>query len=178
MSERGARTGGGPRDGDAPREGGAPETLTVRDVMIRDLTALSAEDTLGDAARTFAMLRLTGLPVVDEEYRVVGFLSEADIIKSVVPAPRDRSALFVHNFGEIARKMGQVGVQKVGEHMTGRPLTVTEDEDLMAISETMLREHFKILPVVRGDRLVGMVNRADVCRALMEHRESVDEWEA
>ncbi|GAB4291140.1 MAG: CBS domain-containing protein [Coriobacteriia bacterium] len=145
----------------------------VRDIMTRDLTALSRDTALREAARLFSMLRVTGLPVVDEHFKVIGFLSEADIISAVAPRSRDRSGIFVMDFGEIARKMGAAGEARVADYMTEHALTVTEDVDLLGLSETMLTEGIKVLPVVRDGMLIGTVNRADVCRALME-----DRWES
>ena len=139
--------------------------------MVRDLTALTVDTDLREAARTFSMMRVTGLPVVDEEQHVVGLLSESYIIETIVPRSRDTSGIFLTDFSQIARKMGQAGELLVGDYMTGQPLTVMEDDNLMTVTETMLSEGFKVLPVVRDDILVGTVSRAHVCAALMEDRE-------
>ena len=139
--------------------------------MVRDLSALTVDTSLREAARMLSMMQLTGLPVVNGEQHVIGFLSESDIIQTIVPRSRDTSGIFLTDFGQIARKMGQAGELLVGDFMTGEPLTVTEDNDLMTVTETMLSEGFKVLPVVRDDVLIGTVNRAHVCAALMEDRE-------
>ena len=113
--------------------------------MLRDLTALTKETSLREAARLFSMMRISGLPVVDEDQKVIGFLSEANVIEAIVPRSRDTSGIFMMDFGEIARKMGQAGTRRVGDYMTEHALTVTEDESLMSVAETMLAESFKIL---------------------------------
>ena len=139
--------------------------------MLRGLTALTKETSLREAARLFSMMRISGLPVVDDEQNVIGFLSEANVIEAILPRSRDMSGIFMLDFGEIARKMGQAGTQSVGDYMTENALTVTEDKDLMSVAETMLAEKIKILPVVRDGMLIGTVNRAEVCSALMDERE-------
>ncbi|MBN2405970.1 MAG: CBS domain-containing protein [Coriobacteriia bacterium] len=145
----------------------------VADIMTRDLTALTRETSLQQAARLFSLMRITGLPVVDDKQHVVGFLSEADIIEAISPRSRDRSGIFVMDFGEIARKMHRAGDAAVRDYMTEHPITVAETRDIGSVSEIMLTEGVKILPVVRDDILIGTVNRADVCSALME-----DHWES
>ena len=141
--------------------------------MTRDLTALTRETSLQQAAHQFSLMRVTGLPVVDDQQRVIGFLSEADIIEAISPRSRDRSGIFIADFGEIARKMQHAGDVAVRDYMTEHPITVEESQDIGSVSEIMLTESLKVLPVVRESVLIGTVNRADVCSALME-----DHWES
>jgi len=145
----------------------------VADIMTRDLTALTRETSLQQAARLFSLMRISGLPVVDDQQHVVGFLSEADIIEAISPRSRDRSGIFVADFGEIARKMRRASDAAVKDYMTEHPITVDESKDVGSVSEIMLSEGVKILPVVREGVLIGTVNRADVCSALME-----EHWES
>lgn len=141
--------------------------------MTRDLTALTRETSLQQAAQLFSLMRISGLPVVDDQQRVIGFLSEADIIDAISPRSRDRSGIFLMDFGEIARKMRSAGNAIVRDYMTEHPITVEESQDIGSVSEIMLTERAKILPVVRDGVLIGIVNRADVCSALMQdHLES------
>ncbi|HAL30992.1 MAG TPA: hypothetical protein DCP20_09830 [Coriobacteriia bacterium] len=145
----------------------------VSEIMTRDLTALTPGDSLQHAAHLFSLMRISGLPVVDDHQRVVGFLSESDIIEAISPRSRDRSGIFVADFGEIARKMRSAGTAAVSDYMTEHPVTVEEAQNVESISEIMLAEGIKILPVVHDGILVGTVNRADVCNVLMEdHLES------
>lgn len=141
--------------------------------MTRDLTALTPDTSLQRAANQFSLMRVSGLPVVDDRQRVIGFLSEADIIEAISPRSRDRSGIFLADFGEIARRMRRAGDAAVRDYMTEHPIVVEEAQDVGTVSEIMLSERKKILPVVRDGILVGTVNRADVCSALME-----DHWES
>lgn len=145
----------------------------VADIMTRDLTALTQDTSLQQAARLFSLMRISGLPVVDDGQHVVGFLSEADIIEAISPRSRDRSGIFLADFGEIARRMHRAGDASVSDYMTEHPITADASQDIGSISEIMLTEGIKILPVVRDGILIGTVNRADVCNALME-----DHWES
>lgn len=145
----------------------------VVDIMTRDLTALTPETSLQQAAHLFSLMRISGLPVVDGQQHVIGFLSEADIIDAISPHSRDHSGIFLMDFGAIARKMRHAGNAVVRDYMTERPITTEESQGIGSVSEMMLAEHMKILPVVRDGILIGTLNRADVCSALME-----DRWES
>lgn len=146
---------------------------TVADIMTRDVTALTRETSLQEAAHTFSLMHISGLPVVDDQQRVVGFLSEADIIEAISPRSRDRSGIFVADFGEIARRMRGARDAAVRDYMTEHTITVKESQDIGSISEIFLSEGVKILPVVRDGILIGSINRADVYSALME-----EHWES
>lgn len=143
----------------------------VKDIMIRDITAVSENTTLKEVAKILARIRVSGIPVVNDKHEVIGFISEADIIHSVAPSKSRGVEFFLHNFAELTRKMSQVGEKKVKDYMSKKVELVSEDEDIYALADLMLRRNYKILPVVREKRLVGVVSRAEVCRALMEERE-------
>jgi CBS domain-containing protein len=147
----------------------------VREFMVRDLTAVSPDATLREVAKILARRRLAGLPVVDEKQRLVGFISEADIIHSIVPSHGQKEQMFLRNFAELTRKMSQVGERKVRDYMTQNVETVREDDDIYALADLMLGNNYKSLPVVREGRLVGIVSRAEVARAMMEETEGSGE---
>lgn len=142
--------------------------------MSRDLTAVSPETAMVEAAKTMARQRLEGLPVVDEEYRVIGFISEADIIRSIIPSISTGGEEFLApvDFVDLARKMSQVGERTVRDYMNEKVVTVTEEDDIYRLCELMLARGYKTLPVVKEGRLEGVVHRTDVSSALMEQREA------
>jgi len=143
----------------------------VRDIMIRDITAVSKDAILKDVAKLLARRRVSGLPVVDDHQGVVGFISEADIIHSIIPSNVQKEEVFLRNFAELTRKLSKVGEKTVKDYMTENVETVSEDDDIYTLTDSMLGRNFKTLPVVREGRLVGVVSRADVCQALMEEKD-------
>lgn len=146
----------------------------VKEIMIRDLTAVSQDATLREVAKILAIRRLAGLPVVNENQKLIGFISESDIIYSIVPSHAKKETVFVRNFAELTRKLSQAGERKVKDYMTSNVESVTEDDDTYTLADLMLGKNYKSLPVVREGRLVGLVSRAEVCRAIMEEKEEGD----
>lgn len=136
--------------------------------MTRDLTAVFPDTTLAEVARTMAQHRVTGLPVVDAEDRVVGFVSERDLIAAAVPTRSfDGDQFFAREFVDVARALHNVGDLPVSEYMA-EAVTGGEDDDIYALVDLMIGGGYQVLPVVRDGRLVGVVNRAQVCSSLME----------
>jgi CBS domain-containing protein len=143
--------------------------MRAHQIMTRQVTTVSPDTTVVKAARTMLQNHISGLPVVDADGRLVGIVSEGDFIRraeigtqrkrvrwlSILLGPGTAAADFVHEQG-----------RKVGEVMTHDPLTVTEDTPLEAVVQLMEKNNVKRLPVMRGDRLVGIVSRANLLQAV------------
>ncbi|MDQ2667883.1 MAG: CBS domain-containing protein [Gemmatimonadota bacterium] len=138
-----------------------PEQLAVRDVMTHDPVTISAEAPLQEAARTLVRIGLGALPVVDDEDRVFGMISERDVI---------RHLLTVQAFtGPDARVAApQIpGSKKVRDVMTRQVLCVAPNQPLAEVASLMSNKDVDRVPVVREGRLVGFLTRGDIVRKLI-----------
>jgi CBS-domain-containing membrane protein len=140
--------------------------MRVRDAMTRDVIALNKFDDIGNAVKLLAEKNISGLPVVDRENRVVGIISEADVV-SMVGSRR------AHTFKEILRsivghplperKIGHL----VGDIMTSPAVTVYPDAEISEAVRLMDGRRIRRLPVVDKDqRLVGLISRSDIVKAM------------
>jgi len=143
--------------------------LQVRDIMQSDVTTISPEATVADAARTMADRRLSGLPVVDGAGALIGVVSEGDLLHRAelgVSAPRSWwLGLFegANSANEYVKAHGRT----VGEVMTRDVETIRSGASIAAAASKMERSGVKRLPVVDADgAMVGIVSRADLVRAL------------
>jgi CBS domain-containing protein len=111
------------------------------------------------ALQLMAKARVTGLPVVDGDGRVVGIISESDLLQAdLEPDPRAHMRVASAPSGPLPASVGQV--------MTAHPHTVREDSDVAELAHTFAHTAWKSVPVVRGDVLLGVVSRSDVIRAM------------
>ena len=141
----------------------------VREIMTRDITSVTKEHTMRDVARILANHRFSGIPVVDEDHRVIGFVSERDVVQSEFPQMGRSSSMFmIRDFVGLARRLSNVGNQKVKDFMCHRPITVEEDDTLMDVVRLILERGVKVIPVVRDGILQGVVGRAEVCKELLD----------
>lgn len=133
--------------------------MLVREIMTSPAYSVAESAPLETALRLMATARVTGLPVVDGNGRLVGIISEADVLKAdLEPDPRAHA--------RPARKQAESAHATVGQAMTAHPHTVREDTDVAELAHTFASTHWKSVPVVRGDVLLGVVSRSDVIRAL------------
>ena len=142
----------------------------VGDYMTRDLTSVSEETTLREVTELLALSRLYGVPVVNDENRIVGFVSEKTIVKSVFPERIDTDNMLItlDKFQQIIKRVGNIGETKVDVFML-RDIIRVKEEDLIAdIVDIILNKDISILPVEKENKLVGVITRADICKFLMD----------
>ena len=140
--------------------------IPVSDLMTRDVVTINPDADLKEAARRLSGLRISGMPVVDADHRVLGIISEADIL-SLAGVKKG------HTFKDVLRHVlgAPLPVRKkgntVGEVMSSPAITTDPDRDIRAVAAILDEKRIKRLPVVdENDRLVGVIARADIVRAM------------
>jgi CBS domain-containing protein len=122
--------------------------------MNRQIVAVTPETSIADAAGILLRQRISGLPVVDGTGRLVGVVSEGDFIRGALLTDAETT--------DAAHAQDCT----VGEIMTAKPLTIVEDTPLADVAQMMEAHGVKRLPVLRDDRLVGIVTRSDLLQAV------------
>jgi CBS domain-containing protein len=137
--------------------------------MTRQVITVAVDAPIADAANTMLDRHISGLPVVDEDGKLVGVVSQGDFVRRAeigTQRKRGRWLKFLVGPGRAASDFVREQGRKVGEIMTPDPRFVTEDATLEDIVELMERTHVKRLPVLRGDKLVGIVTRTNLLQAV------------
>jgi CBS domain-containing protein len=141
---------------------------TVQDVMTQPAISVPPDATIRQVARLLVERGVSGLPVVDADGRVVGVVSEGDLlVKGVGPDSvphRPLERLFGES-RETQEALARVEARTAGEAMTAPAITIDASESLRGAAKLMTDHRIKRLPVVSGDRLVGIITRADLVRA-------------
>jgi len=125
--------------------------VTAKDVMIREVVSTRPSAKVEEVTRVLYHHGISGLPVTNDEKYVLGVVTEADIL---------------------ARKRGQ---DRVADIMSSPAYAVSEDTPLDEIAALLTERKIKRVPVVREGKLVGIVSRADIVRALASRREGSTE---
>ena len=146
--------------------------MNASDVMTRGPIFTIDEDTsIADAAQLMVKLRLSGLPVVDRDGKLVGILSEGDLLHRAelgTEPSHKRLAAFLLSPGRMADEYVHSHSTKVGDLMTREVITAAPDTPLATIVGLFEQHGIKRVPIVDGDRLLGMVSRIDLVRALLQ----------
>jgi len=139
--------------------------VKVRDFLRRDLTSVDRDTPLGQVIRLLEQSGHASLPVVDEEGRVIGVVSERDIIRALLPGYMDllRSASFLPSLNQMAKKLKEIAHLPVERFMTREVVACKPEDTDLHVADLMLRKGLKQIPVVdEAGRLVGVVRRIDL----------------
>jgi CBS domain-containing protein len=142
--------------------------MKVRDFMSTRVETIHPDSPIMDAAQLMLKHHFSGLPVVDDNGRVVGIVTEHDLLRRT-DRPGSQQPYWLQLMIEraaVAKEAVCFNEAKVKEVMTPDPLVVMEDTPIEDVCRVMEQCSIKRLPVVRDGRLVGIVSRADLVRAL------------
>ena len=114
--------------------------MHVREIMTSDVISVPENNTIEDAARVLARHRISGLPVVNDAGALVGLVTEYDFIS----------------------KQGAT----VADIMSRGVISVTEDTDVEEVAHLLANRRIRRVPVLRGDRLIGIVSRSDLIKQI------------
>lgn len=136
--------------------------MLISDVMTTNVVTVRRTTPLRDVATLLIEKGISGLPVVDEEDRVVGVVSEGDFVTAAGHAGALRKLIArVYAGGSDG---GGVAESTAGAVMSHPPRTIAEDRPVSEAAAQMARWKVNRLPVVRDDKLVGIITRADIVR--------------
>lgn len=146
---------------------------TVIDVMSRDPILVHPQTPLKEAIQILAEKRISGLPVIDNTGKLVGIISETDLMwqeTGVTPPAYIMildSVIYLQNPGTYERDLHKALGQTVGEVMSKNPLTVSPDKSLKEAAQLIQEHRVHRLPVLdNGGKVIGILTRGDIIRAM------------
>jgi CBS domain-containing protein len=143
--------------------------MKAADIMTRNVVSVQPQTTILQAADLMLQHRISGLPVVDSGGHVVGIVTEGDFLRRTetgTQRKRPRWLQFLVGPGRLAEEYVHSSSRRIEDVMTPAVHTIGEDTPVSDVVELMERHRIKRLPVLRDDKLVGIVSRANLLHAL------------
>ena len=143
--------------------------MQAKDIMSSPVVSIAPDATVLQAVQTMLQRRISGLPVIDKDGRLVGMVTEGDLLRRVETGTqrrRPRWLEFLLGPGRLADEYTRTHGRKVNDVMTPDPLSVAEDAALEEIVKLMEKRQIKRVPVLRGEQVIGIVTRANLLHAL------------
>lgn len=147
--------------------------MKAQDIMEKEVVSVNQHATVREIAQILLEHKISGVPVVDDEGRIVGIVTEGDLLhKEMSP----RIPHFVNILGAIIYYNGvkrydedfkKLMAGQACEMMTKEVITVDEAADIDIVVKLMIEHGIKRIPVVRDNKVLGIVSRADIIRALL-----------
>ena len=140
--------------------------MNAGDVMTTGAATVRPQASLAEAARVLIEHRISGLPVVDADGKLVGMVTEHDFLRRQLRTrPRWLDVLLTETAGQITVR--ELHDRHVEDVMSRSPISVEVETPLDELMELMQRHGVKRLPVVADGKVVGIVSRANLLAALM-----------
>lgn len=142
--------------------------MKVREIMSVPAITVGPEEPVARIAKLLLKRRISAVPVVDANGRPLGMVSEGDLMRrpetgterptnwwlDLIADPTEQAQSYVRTHGSVA-----------SEVMTKPVITVQENDDIANVADILERHHIKRVAVVRGDKVIGIVSRANLLRA-------------
>ncbi|MDI6645300.1 MAG: CBS domain-containing protein [Methanobacteriaceae archaeon] len=159
--------------------------IKIEDAMQKNVIAFKPNDQISDVAEILRKNKISGAPILDEDMKVVGIVSEGDImrllevhspeINLILPSPLDLIELplrMKHEYDEIAEGLKKAATVNVEEIMTKQVVTIKKDNNISEAAEIMDSKDIKRLPVVDDNgKIIGIVTRGDIIGAMVKLNE-------
>ena len=147
--------------------------LKAKDIMTRDILSVTPDTEIVKAAKILLKNRINGLPVIDDSGKLVGILCQSDLVaqQKSIPIPSVFTLLesFVPltSMKRIDKEVEKIAALTVKQAMTPNPVTVGPETDIEDVAKLMVDQKYHTLPVMEGDKVVGIVGKEDVLKTLL-----------
>lgn len=146
--------------------------LTVRDIMQTDVVTVGPDMTVRELATVLADNKISGVPVVDDRGRVVGMVSEADVILQDADFHFPyyiqflEGVIYLQSMAKFEERFRKAFGTKVSEVMSTEVVGISPEASVHDAATRMTDRRVNRLPVLEGGRLVGIVTRGDIVQAI------------
>lgn len=144
--------------------------MKVKEVMTKEVKSLSPDMSAKAALDMLIEMKISGLPVIDENDKLVGMFTEKGILKSILPS-------YVHNVGRfeylenpkgVKTKIANLEKVKVRDIMTRDVTTISEEATLSEAARIILTQKIRRMPVLSSEgKVIGIVAREDILKGLL-----------
>ncbi|MEA3507503.1 MAG: CBS domain-containing protein [Synergistota bacterium] len=151
--------------------------MRIGEMMDRDLTAVGKNTSVADVVDILSRHRVSGLPVVDEDGRIIGFISEKDIVRAALPGYFDllQDPSFLPDYGQFQSRLFKISRDSVEKHMVSDVVYFDEEDSDFQVAMVLMQKNLKRAPVIRNGIFVGVVSRADLLDHILHSREKESE---
>jgi CBS domain-containing protein len=149
--------------------------MRAQDIMTRRVVTVTEDTSINEIASLLDKFLISAVPVVDSNNRVVGIVSEGDLVRrQEIGTDTHRGSWWLGLLTErsdLAQEYVKSHGKQARDVMTKEIITVVEDTPVSEIAEILEKNHIKRVPVIRDDALVGLVSRANIVQQLASGRE-------
>jgi CBS domain-containing protein len=144
--------------------------MRAKDIMRSEVQSVSETTTLRELSRAFRRFGVTTIPVINDQGELVGVVNEADLLRTMLPSYGDLQddLQYMMDYEYLEDRAGSVEDEPVKNIMVRGAVSVNENAPLMRVISLFLLKSTSHIPVVRDDKIVGVVARTDICELMFD----------
>ena len=145
--------------------------MKAHEIMTRDVMTVGSDTSVRDIAALMVEKHISGVPVLTDDGKLIGMVSQSDLLhRAEVGTDRKHKWWFriLADSSALAREYSKAHGLRARDIMSRYVVSVRDDAELRDVADILDKRHIKRVPVVRGDRLVGLITRGDLVRALSQ----------
>jgi CBS domain-containing protein len=142
--------------------------MKVSEVMIKDIYTVMPQDSIKKVVGILCTNRITGVPVVNENYELLGIISEKDILQAMYPKYDELYDASLSNidFEELEGRYKDVTTMKTENLMVKNVITAAPDATILKVASLMISKNIRRIPIVDGKRLIGIISQGAIHQAI------------
>jgi len=155
--------------------------LKAKDIMTRDILSVTPDTEIAKATKILLKNRINGLPVIDDSGKLVGILCQSDLVaqQKSIPIPSVftllESYIPLTSIKRIDKEVEKIAALTVKQAMTPNPISVVPETDIEDVAKLMVDKKYHTLPVMEGEKIVGIVGKEDVLKTLLSEPQTGEE---
>ena len=145
--------------------------MKAHEIMTRDVMTVRSDTSVRDIAALMVEKHISGVPVLTDDGKLIGMVSQSDLLhRAEVGTDRKHKWWFriLADSSALAREYSKAHGLRARDIMSRYVVSVRDDAELRDVADILDKRRIKRVPVVRGDRLVGLITRGDLVRALSQ----------
>lgn len=151
--------------------------MKARDVMVSPAITVKPSASVREVAKIFLARQISAVPVVDEQGKLIGIVSEGDLLHRAEAGTERKRSWWLQGFtGDetLAAEYVKAHARKVSDVMTRRVITASPDSPLHEIASLLENNSIKRVPIVKDGQVVGIVSRANLIQAVASERKDIE----
>lgn len=145
--------------------------MRVKEIMQSNVVKIFPQTTYAEAAKLMYINNFSGLPVVDNNEKIMGIISEKDLFRALYPDYQK----FIENpenylnYEEQEKRILEIKNNPVSLYMNKNVISISPQASMMAAGGIMLARHIHRLPVIDNSKIVGIITRNDIYKTILKH---------
>lgn len=143
--------------------------MKIKEIMYKDISSVDSETPIEILLKILTQHHRSTIPVVNDEYEVIGMVQVEDIIRGSLPSYYNmiQNSSFIPDMNQLFKRLKSMKTKKVKDIMQTKYFSATEEDTNTYVADLMIKNNLQSIPILRNKKLIGVVDRIDFLSSLL-----------